>query len=159
MTSVSMPELPISWSELFLDSWHINFQSYPKPYRFRWSLPMPFSLKILGYDMHSLLDVIKDFRHIKDYCEDISPIVIANHRNELVGFIKKNGKFRSRFAIGELLQLYFSENILRMKFIFSSIKCTSLSPIIVKYSITYAWQHQPFSIQFLARRKSMPYSW
>jgi hypothetical protein len=119
---------------------------------------MPFSLKILGYDMHSLLDVIEDFRHIKDYCEDISPIVIANHRNELVGFIKKNGKFRSRFAIGELLQLYFLENILRMKFIFSSIKCTSLSPIIVKYSITYTWQHQPFSIQFLARRKSMPQS-
>jgi hypothetical protein len=38
--------------------------------------------------MHSLLDVINYFHHIKDYCEDISPIVIANHRNELVGFIK-----------------------------------------------------------------------
>jgi hypothetical protein len=64
---------------------------------------MSFSLEILEYDMHSLLDVIKDFRHIKDYCEDISPIVIANHRNELV----ENGKFRPRLAIGELLRLYF----------------------------------------------------
>jgi hypothetical protein len=38
--------------------------------------------------MHSLLNVIKDFRHIKDYCEDISPIVIANLWNERVNFIK-----------------------------------------------------------------------
>jgi hypothetical protein len=116
---------------------------------------MPFSLEILGYDMHSLLDVIKDFRHIKDYCEDISPIVIANHRNELVGFIKTES-FVPRLAIGELLQLYFSENILCIEFLFSSIHCTSFIPIFVKYSITYAWKHQPFSIQFLARRKSMP---
>jgi hypothetical protein len=66
---------------------------------------MSFPMKILGYDMHWSLDVINDFRHIKDYYEDISPIVIANHRNELV----ENEKFRSRLAIGELLRLYFSE--------------------------------------------------
>jgi hypothetical protein len=64
-----------------------------------------FSLKILGYDMHSLLDVIKYFHHIKDFCEDISPIIIANHWNGLI----ENRKFRPRLAIGELLQLYFSE--------------------------------------------------
>jgi hypothetical protein len=64
-----------------------------------------FSLKILGYDLHSLLDVINYFRHIKDFCEDISPIMVANHWNELV----ENGKFRPRLAIGELLQLYFSK--------------------------------------------------
>jgi hypothetical protein len=52
--------------------------------------------------MHSLLDIIKYFRHLKDYFEGISPIVIANHRDELV----ENGKFRPRLAIGELLQLY-----------------------------------------------------
>jgi hypothetical protein len=113
---------------------------------------MSFSLEILEYDMHSLLDVIKVFRHIKDYCEDISPIVIVNHRNELV----ENGKFHPKLAIGGLLQLYFSENILFIKFLSSSIQCTSFIPIIVKYSTTYAWQHQPFPIQFLVRRKSMP---
>jgi hypothetical protein len=72
---------------------------------------MPFSLKILGYDMHSLLDVIEDFRHIKDYCEDISPIVIANHRNELVGFIKKTGSF----VPGSLL-VSFSNSIFQKTF-------------------------------------------
>jgi hypothetical protein len=117
-------------------------------------MPFPLKKKILGYDMHSLLDVIKDFLYIKVYCEDISLIVIANPRNELV----ENGKFRPRLAIGELLQLYFSENILYMKFLFSSIQCTSYIHIFVKYFITYAWQHQPFSIQFLAHRKSMSYS-
>jgi hypothetical protein len=70
-----------------------------------------FSLKIVGYDMHSLLDVINYFRHIKDFVEDISPIIIANHWSELV----KYGKFHPRLAIGELLQLYFSENILFLK--------------------------------------------
>jgi hypothetical protein len=90
--------------------------------------------------MHSLLDVINYFRHIKDFCEDISPIMVANHWNELV----ENGKFRPRLAIGELLQLYFSKNILYMKFLFSSIQCTSFIPIVVKYFITYAWKNQPF---------------
>jgi hypothetical protein len=101
-----------------------------------------FFLGILGYDMHSLLDVIKDFRHIRDYCEDISPIVIAIHRNKLVGFIKTEN-----FVPG-LLLVSFSNSIFQKtffaKFLFSSIKCTSFIPIFVKYSITYAWQHQPF---------------
>lgn len=92
-----------------------------------------FSLKILGYDMHSLLDIIRYFRHIKDYCEDISPIVIANHRNELVSFTKTES-----FVPGSLL--VSSSNFI----LFSSMQCTSFIPIVVKYSITYAWQHQPF---------------
>jgi hypothetical protein len=152
-----MPEPLYSWSWLVLNSLHINFQSYLKPYRFRWWLPMSSSLEILGYDIHSLPDVIKDFRHIKVYCEDISPIVIANHRDELIIFINTKS-----FVLGSLLvsfsNFYFSENMLCIKFLFSSIQCTSFIPSIMKYSVTYAWQHQPFSIQFLARRKSMPYS-
>jgi hypothetical protein len=64
---------------------------------------MSFSLEIVGYDMHSLLDVIKDFRHIKDYCEDISPIVIADYRNEQVGFIKMES-----FVPGSLLVSFFN---------------------------------------------------
>jgi hypothetical protein len=92
-----MPELLYSWSWLVLKSLHIHFQSYLKPYRFRWWFPMSFSLEILGYGMHSLLDVIKDFHHIKDYCEDISPIVIADHRNEPVGFIKRKVSSQVRY--------------------------------------------------------------
>jgi hypothetical protein len=71
---------------------------------------MPFSLEILEYDMHSLLDVIKDFHHIKDYCEDISPIFIADHRNELVGFIKMES-----FVPGSLL-VSFSNSIFQKTF-------------------------------------------
>jgi hypothetical protein len=58
---------------------------------------MSFSLEILGYDMHSLLDVIKD------YGEDISPIVIANHRNEREDFIKTES-----FVPGLLLVSFFN---------------------------------------------------
>jgi hypothetical protein len=39
--------------------------------------------------MHSSLDVIKDFRHIKDYCEDNSPIVTVDPRDELTVFLEK----------------------------------------------------------------------
>ena len=60
-----------------------------------------FSLEILGYDMHSLLDIIKD------YGEDISPIVIANHRNEMEDFIKTES-----FVPG-LLLVSFSKFIFR----------------------------------------------
>jgi hypothetical protein len=66
-----------------------------------------FSLEILGYDMHSLLDIIKYFRHIKDYGEDISPIVIANHRNEMEDFIKTES------FIPGLLLVSFSNSIFR----------------------------------------------
>jgi hypothetical protein len=48
---------------------------------------MPFSLKILECDMHSLLDVIKGFHCFKD-CEDNSPIITANPRDELKVFRK-----------------------------------------------------------------------
>jgi hypothetical protein len=70
-----------------------------------------FSLKILGYDMHSLLDVRKDFHLIKGYYEDISPIVIANHRNEPIGFIKKTKSF-----IPGLLLVSFSNSIFQKTF-------------------------------------------
>jgi hypothetical protein len=63
---------------------------------------MPFSLETLGCDMHSLLDVIKGFRRIKDYCEENSPIVTTDPRDELTVF-GKTEKFRPRFAIGEFL--------------------------------------------------------
>jgi hypothetical protein len=89
---------------------------------------MPFSLKILGDDMHSLLDVIKD------YCEDISPIVIANLWNEWVIFIKTEN------FVPSSLWMSFSHYI----FFFSSNQCTSFIPSIVKHSITFACQHQPF---------------
>jgi hypothetical protein len=69
------------------------------------------SLKILGYDMHSLLEVIKDFRRIKVYCEDISPIAIANHRNKVVNFIKMES-----FVPG-LLLVSFSNSIFQKTFI------------------------------------------
>jgi hypothetical protein len=71
---------------------------------------MPFSLETLGCDMHSSLDVIKDFHHIKDYCEDISPIVTADHRNELIGFVKTES-----FIPGSLL-VSFSNSIFRKTF-------------------------------------------
>jgi hypothetical protein len=70
-----------------------------------------YSLEILGYDMHSLLDVIKDFLYIKVYCEDISPIVIANHRNEMVVFIKTES-----FVPG-LLLVSFSNSIFSETFL------------------------------------------
>jgi hypothetical protein len=53
--------------------------------------------------MHSSLDVKKDFRHIKDYCEDISPIVTADHRNELIGFVKTES-----FVTGSLLVSFYN---------------------------------------------------
>jgi hypothetical protein len=67
--------------------------------------------------MHSLLDVIKVFHCTKDYYEDNSPIVTADPRDELMVF-GKTENFRPRFAIGELLQLDFPENIICIKFLF-----------------------------------------
>jgi hypothetical protein len=49
---------------------------------------MPFPLKILGCDMHSLLDVKKKGFHCFKDCEDNSPIITANPRDELTVFEK-----------------------------------------------------------------------
>jgi hypothetical protein len=57
---------------------------------------MLFPLETLGCDMHSLLDVIKGFRRVKD-CKDNPPIVPADPRDELTVF----GKIEN-FAPGSL---------------------------------------------------------
>jgi hypothetical protein len=76
---------------------------------------MPFSFENLVCDMHSSLDVIKGFRCIKD-CEDNSPIVTADPRDELTVF----GKIEN-FAPGSLLASSFSsifqKNMLCIKFL------------------------------------------
>jgi len=48
---------------------------------------MSFPLDILGCNVHSILDVIKGFHHLKD-CEDSPPIATADPSDELTAFEK-----------------------------------------------------------------------
>ena len=103
---------------------------------------MPFPLKILGCDMHSLPDVIKGFYCFKD-CEDNSPIITANPRDELTVYGKLGISPQVCYWRVSSVQFPYKYT-LHENFFFSSNQCTSFIPSIVKHSITFAWQHQPF---------------
>ena len=99
---------------------------------------MPFPLKILGCDMHSLLDVIKGFHCFRD-CEDNSPIITANPRDELTVFGKLGISPQVRYW--RVSSVQFPYKYTCMKILISQVvQCLSFIPIIVKYSTIYARQ-------------------